>query len=145
MSGIYTRDLRKNRYSPPPGYDGNAFKDWKDVSGMSGASARFTVQRDENTEDEEEYTPEEDILETSPEEAAEQPQEKQSTEEVHQKKAVEAAPASAKVHENINSLVENLRGKIGREELIILLVMFLIASDGMCAEVLVLALVLLAA
>ena len=56
-----------------------------------------------------------------------------------------SAPASAKAHENISSLIENLRGKIGREELIILLVMFLIASDGMCAEVLILALVLLAA
>lgn len=141
MSGIYTRDLRKNRYSPPPGYDGNTFKDWKDVSGMSGASARFTAQRDESTE--EEYTPEEDILETSAEEYAEQPVEEFSRDEVLQDDV--SAPASAKAHENISSLIENLRGKIGREELIILLVMFLIASDGMCAEVLILALVLLAA
>lgn len=102
---------------------------------MSGASARFTAQRDENTE--EEYTPEEEISENAPEEAAEQP-----SDEVIQEAA---APASAKAHENISSLIENLRGKIGREELIILLVMFLIASDGMCAEVLILALVLLAA
>lgn len=139
MSGIYTRDLRKNRYSPPPGYDGNTFKDWKDVSGMSGASARFTAQRDESTE--EEYTPEEDILETSAEAAAEQPVEEFSRDEVLQDDV--SASASAKAHENISSLIENLRGKIGREELIILLVMFLIASDGMCAEVLILALVLL--
>lgn len=141
MSGIYTRDLRKNRYSPPPGYDGNTFKDWKDVSTMSGASARFTAQRDESTE--EEYTPEEDILETSAEAAAEQPVEEFSRDEVLQDDV--SAPASAKAHENISSLIETLRGKIGREELIILLVMFLIASDGMCAEVLILALVLLAA
>lgn len=139
MSGIYTRDLRKNRYSPPPGYDGNTFKDWKDVSGMSGASARFTAQRDESTE--EEYTPEEDILETSAEEYAEQPSEELPQTEVLKDEV--SAPASAKAHENISSLIENLRGKIGREELIILLVMFLIASDGMCAEVLILALVLL--
>ena len=136
MSGIYTRDLRKNRYSPPPGYDGNTFKDWKDVSGMSGASARFTAQRYE-------YTPEKDISETSAEAAAEQPVEEFSRDEVLQDDV--SAPASAKAHENISSLIENLRGKIGREELIILLVMFLIASDGMCAEVLILALVLLAA
>ena len=141
MSGIYTRDLRKNRYSPPPGYDGNTFKDWKDVSTMSGASARFTAQRDESTE--EEYTPEEDISETSHETAAEQPAEEFSRDEVLQDEV--SASASAKAHENISSLIENLRGKIGREELIILLVMFLIASDGMCAEVLILALVLLAA
>lgn len=141
MSGIYTRDLRKNRYSPPPGYDGNTFKDWKDVSGMSGASARFTAQRDESTE--EEYTPEKDISETSAEAATEQPVEEFSRDEVLQDDV--SAPASAKAHENISSLIENLRGKIGREELIILLVMFLIASDGMCAEVLILALVLLAA
>lgn len=141
MSGIYTRDLRKNRYSPPPGYDGNTFKDWKDVSTMSGASARFTAQRDESTE--EEYTPEEDILETSAEAAAEQPVEEFSRDEVLQDEV--SASASAKARENISSLIENLRGKIGREELIILLVMFLIASDGMCAEVLILALVLLAA
>ena len=141
MSGIYTRDLRKNRYSPPPGYDGNTFKDWKDVSGMSGASARFTAQRDESTE--EEYTPEEDISETSHETAAEQPVEEFSRDEVLQDDV--SVPASAKAHENISSLIETLRGKIGREELIILLVMFLIASDGMCAEVLILALVLLAA
>lgn len=138
MSGIYTRDLRKNRYSPPPGYDGNTFKDWKDVSGMSGASARFTAQRNESTE---EYTPEEDISETSDETAAEQPVEEFSRDEVLQDDV--SAPASAKAHENISSLIETLRGKIGREELIILLVMFLIASDGMCAEVLILALVLL--
>ena len=140
MSGIYTRDLRKNRYSPPPGYDGNTFKDWKDVSGMSGASARFTAQRDESTE--EEYTPEEDILETSAEEYAEYQQEQPSNEVLQDEVS---ASASAKAHENISSLIENLRGKIGREELIILLVMFLIASDGMCAEVLILALVLLSA
>ena len=140
MSGIYTRDLRKNRYSPPPGYDGNTFKDWKDVSTMSGASARFTAQRDESTE--EEYTPEEDILETSAEEYAEYQQEQPSNEVLQDEVS---ASASAKAHENISSLIENLRGKIGREELIILLVMFLIASDGMCAEVLILALVLLAA
>lgn len=140
MSGIYTRDLRKNRYSPPPGYDGNTFKDWKDVSTMSGASARFTAQRDESTE--EEYTPEEDILETSAEEYAEYQQEQPSNEVLQDEVSV---PTSAKAHENISSLIENLRGKIGREELIILLVMFLIASDGMCAEVLILALVLLAA
>lgn len=141
MSGIYTRDLRKNRYSPPPGYDGNTFKDWKDVSTMSGASARFTAQRDESTE--EEYTPEEDILGTSAEEYTEQPSEELPQNEVLQDEV--SASASAKAHENISSLIENLRGKIGREELIILLVMFLIASDGMCAEVLILALVLLAA
>ena len=140
MSGIYTRDLRKNRYSPPPGYDGNTFKDWKDVSGMSGASARFTAQRNEITE---EYTPEEDISETSDVTAAEQPVEEFSRDEVLQDDV--SAPASAKAHENISSLIETLRGKIGREELIILLVMFLIASDGMCAEVLILALVLLSA
>ena len=141
MSGIYTRDLRKNRYSPPPGYDGNTFKDWKDVSTMSGASARFTAQRDESTD--EEYMPEEDISKTSAEEYAEQPVEEFSRDEVLQDDV--SASASAKAHENISSLIENLRGKIGREELIILLVMFLIASDGMCAEVLILALVLLAA
>ena len=141
MSGIYTRDLRKNRYSPPPGYDGNTFKDWKDVSGMSGASARFTAQRDESTD--EEYMPEEEFLEPSAEEYAEQPSEELLQNEVLQDEV--SAPASAKAHENISSLIENLRGKIGREELIILLVMFLIASDGMCAEVLILALVLLAA
>ena len=137
MIGIYTRDLRKNRYSPPPGYDGNTFKDWKDVSGMSGASARFTAQRDESTD--EEYMPEEEFLETSAEEYAEYQQEQPSAQpsnEVLQDEV--SASASAKAH-------ENLRGKIGREELIILLVMFLIASDGMCAEVLILALVLLAA
>lgn len=106
---------------------------------MSGASARFTAQRDENTE--EEYTPEEEISENAPEEAAEYRQEQPSDEVIQEA----AAPASAKAHENISSLIENLRGKIGREELIILLVMFLIASDGMCAEVLILALVLLAA
>ena len=141
MSGIYTRDLRKNRYSPPPGYDGNTFKDWKDVSTMSGASARFTAQRDESTD--EEYMPEEDILETSAEEYQQEQPYAQPSNEVLQDEV--SASASAKAHENISSLIENLRGKIGREELIILLVMFLIASDGMCAEVLILALVLLAA
>ena len=100
---------------------------------MSGASARFTAQRDENTE--EEYAPEEDIAENIPEENPKQPREE----------IAETVPASATAHESISSLIENLRGKIGREELIILLVMFLIASDGMCAEVLILALVLLSA
>lgn len=114
------------------------------MSGMSGASARFTAQRDESTE--EEYTPEEDILETSAEEYAEYQREQPSAQPSNEVLQDEVSvPASAKAHENISSLIENLRGKIGREELIILLVMFLIASDGMCAEVLILALVLLAA
>ena len=136
MSGIYTRDLRKNRYSPPPGYDGNAFRDWK----ANSPSARYTAQRDEKNEDE--HAPEEEITENIPEEAAEYGQE-QPSDEVLQADA--AVSESAKAHESISSLIENLRGKIGREELIILLVMFLIASDGMYAEVLILALALLAA
>ena len=44
----------------------------------------------------------------------------------------------------LNELISSLRGKIGSEELIILMVMLLISSDGMCAEVLILALCLIA-
>lgn len=44
----------------------------------------------------------------------------------------------------LRGLIESLQGKIGTEELILLMTMFLISSDGICVEALVLALVWMA-
>ena len=44
----------------------------------------------------------------------------------------------------LEALFHHLRGKFGREELIIVLVMLLVASDGASIELILLALILLA-
>lgn len=46
--------------------------------------------------------------------------------------------------QSLEALFSHLRGKFGREELIIVLVMLLIASDGASIELMLLALILIA-
>lgn len=142
MSVIYTREQRKVHYSPPPGYDGNAFSrndfsQMKESAEKSGASARFTSKNDTAPTE----TDEEILIEQSPTEQI--PLIQNDVEKIDDKSSETIkVRATSEVMNNLTGLVSKLRGKIGKEELIILLVMLLIASEGICAEVLILALVL---
>lgn len=148
MSVIYTREQRKVHYSPPPGYDGNAFSrndfsQMKESAEKSGASARFTSKNDTAPTE----TDEEILIEQSPTEQI--PLIQNDVEKIDDKssetikvRATSEVRTTSEVMNNLTGLVSKLRGKIGKEELIILLVMLLIASEGICAEVLILALVL---
>lgn len=134
MSEIYTRDFNSNKnqtYNPPPGYVGNAFSNQRELF-ASGATAKYVAKNEPPSEpDDEEIT----------------------NESENTAKAAEASALTHIEHENkterhdgdsLGHLIESLRGKIGREELIILLVMLLVASDGIGVEVLILALILIA-
>lgn len=123
MSVIYTRDRRKNQYTPPPGYVGNAF------SMYDGATVRYRASADKS----------DDIPVEAEKSLAEIPDKsiENLTDDTENKEAVQ-------INENLRYLAHSISEKIGREELIILLVMLLVVSDGMCVEVLILALVLLA-
>jgi len=71
--------------------------------------------------------------------------EEKCADERHLVDAKEESPVF-KSHEShlIEDLLRSLKGKIGREELIILLVMLLVSSDGFGIEALILALILIA-
>lgn len=58
--------------------------------------------------------------------------------------SAESAPVFADGVQALESLFRHLRGKFGREELIIVLVMLLISSEGGSLELLLLALILIA-
>ena len=63
---------------------------------------------------------------------------------VIQRSPAERAPVKNEGTAALDELIRSLRGKIGTEELIILLVMLLTASDGIGIETMILAAVLLA-
>lgn len=147
MSVIYTRDQRKVHYSPPPGYDGTAFSrndfsQMKESAEKSGASARFTSKNDNAPAETHE---EENLIEQFPTEQDEVVKVCDNTTEDNLENNLQENRENSEVGEaadSLTGLVSGLRGRIGKEELIILLVMLLIASEGICAEVLILALVL---
>lgn len=114
------RDSRYQRYTPPPGYVGTAFLDDTEVK---------------------HHTPEQELplYRTEDSDIAETESDCEELSEVHGKKE-----KTQKDESPLISLIESLRGKISAEELIILMTMFLISSDGICAEALILALVLTA-
>lgn len=133
---MYTRSSRQNysrqdsvkRYTPPPGYVGTAFSENPEVK---------------------HHVPEQDVQEFT----ARRTRDEEMIEEESKKSLIEEETLPAEQHEHeskphdespLHGLIESLHGKIGTEELIILMTMFLISSDGICVEALVLALVLLA-
>lgn len=130
MSVIYTRDRRKN-YTPPPGYVGNAFHMY------DGATVRYRASADKS----------DDIPVEAEKSLAEIPKEivENLPDEIENKEEAKPKNDGIQINENLRYLAHSISEKIGREELIILLVMLLVVSDGMCVEVLILALVLLAA
>ncbi len=130
MSVIYTRDRRKNNYTPPPGYVGNAFPIY------DGATVRYRASSDKS--DDIPVEAEKSLAEIPKDSVEELPDEIENKEEAKPKND------GIQINENLRYLAHSISEKIGREELIILLVMLLVVSDGMCVEVLILALVLLA-
>ncbi len=136
MCDIYTRNFgRDRRYSPPPGYDGNAFG--SDIERerevfASKAVASFVETENKEVLSNENEAPAEAIFPIQPE--RHHPTEKENGHN-EEKNSIEAI---------ISGLRSSLGDKIGSEEVILLLVILLISMDGISAEVLMLALVLLA-
>ncbi|MBE6626555.1 MAG: hypothetical protein E7628_05175 [Ruminococcaceae bacterium] len=115
---MYTRNYaRSNRYSPPPGYAGNAFVGEGEIKHHPPTDEVIHLPRDD---------------------------EATGIEPVPQKENTVPIHSDYKEKTAISELFHSLRGKFGREELIILAVMLLISEDGVGAEVLILALTLIA-
>lgn len=130
------RDSRYQRYTPPPGYVGTAFSDESGVKHHApDRELSFERTRDETYgeirgDNEDEVR---GILDCRDETQSDLPEQEKLHEDA---KNGDPSPLAA--------LIESLRGKLGAEELIILMTMFLISSDGICVEVLILALILIA-
>ncbi len=123
---MYTRNYSKTRrYSPPPGYAGNTFS--------GNGEVKHHLPADEVT-----HMPKETVL---PAENEPPTHDAQITQE---EKRVETVAERDKSTTPLHELLNHLRGRFGSEELIILTVMLLIAQDGIGAEVLILALILIA-
>jgi hypothetical protein len=138
------RDNRTQRYNPPPGYAGNTFSvkhhTPEDIIGdnIPRRLNENEVLYSQTTDGEEigirgeSSPPDESELRCTGEEGNDPiDQDEMRISERHEKSP-------------LTELLESLRLKAGSEALIILLVMLLIASDGLCAEVLILALCLIA-
>lgn len=127
VSSIYTRNFRgTTRYDPPPGYVGNAFQPEPEM--------KHHVPTDYVTARE---LPEESPIDIQPAENT-----AQVSAAVHDEEDSHSAkhPDTAAIEQFISSFV----GKIGAEELLILFVMFIVASEGVGVEFLILALILIA-
>lgn len=159
MSSIYTRDFRpvKNqKYSPPPGYDGNAFAAPKLQNDSPGEYPQTEYQRERSMGPTVRYVAKNEVQEDGEEYENDTPADEAVSEEEKNEEITDETNDNTELavkkhsrtdfreNDAIFRLIESLHGKFGREELIILLVMFLIASDGICAEVLILALLLIA-
>ena len=129
---MYARSLnRKGRYDPPPGYAGVAFGQTTEGQISAGpASDGLTgkIHRAEELPDL--LLPEEDRLPESGDAAGAVPE--------------TPAEAGARLPAALDGLLRQLREHIGAEELILLLVMLLCASERAGVEVLLLALLLVA-
>jgi len=119
---MYTRNFGRQKYNPPPGYDGTAF------GGMTATKHHEPMEMI-RTDDRE-------IVQEDPENAL-------IAQETDSEELPERDVSEEQVAEHpLRQLIESIRGKIGTEELIILLVMMLIASDGFGIEMLVLGILL---
>ena len=155
---IYTRNYgradRGGRYNPPPGYDGNAFSEPPAVK-MHRAKAeivRMPQDSEEIPELLQEERPSEDMTARPAEETDNAGERKPSPAEIRTKPTKEedssgtpdAVPVFAGGIQSLEALFRHLRGKFGREELIIVLVMLLVSSEGANPELILLALLLIA-
>lgn len=123
---MYTRNFGKQKYTPPPGYDGTAF------NGMVSTKHHVPTEMIRSEE-----TPHKILYEV--------PEEENIVQEIGQEKIEDAVVKQVrpKQEKQIGQLLEMLRGKLGVEEMIILLIILLIASEGVSAEMLVLGILLL--
>ncbi len=123
---MYTRNFGKQKYTPPPGYDGTAF------------NGTISTKHHEPTE----------LIRLPEEKVSDMPSEPIIEENIVQKGEVQDAeetiPQKKPMRDETQwkQLLEMVRGKLGTEELIILLVMLLIASEGFSAEMLILGILL---
>lgn len=167
---IYTRNYGKTsangaQYSPPPGYDGNAFSSTPEVKLHEAEEDVTNLRR--KREPVRKIPPElpeegEDIFENpAPLPGTNEAQELYNTENTGSARpqnppepdfgaepgklpSSESVPVFAGGIDAIEALFRHLRGKFGREELIIILVMLLISSEGASLELMLLALLLIA-
>jgi len=126
---MYTRNFGKQKYTPPPGYDGTAFNETVATKHHEPTELIRESAKEKESYPESMLQPqkEERIIQNIPEKSA-----PISTEPVvYQKK-----------EDQFSQILHALRGKLGTEELIILLVMLLIASEGFSTEMLVLGILL---
>ena len=115
---MYTRNYaRVKRYSPPPGYAGNAIVGDEEIKHHPPTDEVIYLPREEGPI---------------------------PSEPVFQRDNIAHFHAYDKEKNLLSELLRNLRGKFGSEELIILAVMLLIVEDGIGPEVLILALTLIA-
>lgn len=133
MNNIYTRNFGRRRentvYSPPPGYDGIAF----------------------DTENMKMHEPETDISELRREAENKRrtvsdqsiPYEDDAAGEDRGEDILPVTSGKNDMHK-IRQLAESLRGRLGQEELIIILVMLIVASERVGIEILLLGLLLAA-
>lgn len=144
MREIYTRNYshQPRNYTPPPGYVGNAFTDSESLKhhppedDVNGSDDRFSDRHEDSVSEAREVILNElrkaDDCETDHDcdghDGHKDEHEKDDHDEKHP----------------FEELLRSFKGKIGREELIILLVMLLVASEGVGIEVLLLALILIA-
>ncbi len=158
---IYTRSNGKNsgtgRYSPPPGYDGNAFPPTPEVKLHEAEEdvSRLRRKREPAPEIPRELPePEEkndifgDSMRFSAEEEFAESARPQNLPEPDFGADPGKLPDNTSVFagrmDSLEALLRHLRGKFGREELILVMVMLLIASDGASPELLLLVLLLIA-
>jgi len=146
---MYTRNTRPvqrqrtQQYDPPPGYAGNTFpvKHHLPEDILEEQRPRRTVQGDDANYAE---NSDEGIRgENSPPDSNPltcQGEEKDGDSIIEN----DLTPSKHSGKSPLSDLIESLSGRVGTEELIILTVMLLISSDGLCPEVLILALCLIA-
>ncbi len=170
---IYTRNYGKTsangaQYSPPPGYDGNAFSSTPEVKLHEAEDDVTTLRRkrepvreipkelpgegenifgnsaDSAARSGTEETTGTDNTENAGSARPQNPPEPDFGAEPGKLPPPASVPVLAGGIDAFEALFRHLRGKFGREELIIVLVMLLISSEGASLELMLLALILIA-
>ena len=141
MSEIYTRDYGRGRrvttgYNPPPGYVGTAF----DNSGMKMHEADVEISSLERDRSPRGEIFIEDDYGRDGIEAAEERREGVA-ERCDVVETVE--DISHRDSRKLEALIKSLRGKFGTEELILILILLIVSSDGIGIETLMLGLLLM--
>ncbi len=137
------RDNQARRYNPPPGYTGNTFSVKHHVPEDLTYDDAVPRRDDGYPIGEESEVGSGIRRESNPPDTNPltcRGEEKNDGSIIEDPAEVQAVQDKSPLHE----LIHSLQGRIGSEELIILLVLLLITSDGLCAEALILALCLIA-